>query len=153
MVGNFRTWLIWPAACVLVAWAGLCLAADGYKGWERGSAYNRLYDPDKTVTVKGHVARIAEVVPMAGMDPGLALILTTSKGEEIEVQLGPKPFAKSIAGAFSPGTQAKAKGVWAEIGGRKVFMAAKVRLEEFRDFKLRLTQDGYPAWDYKGLWK
>jgi hypothetical protein len=153
MGGISRTWLVWPAAFALLAWAGLCLAAEGYKGWERGGSYNRLYDPDKAVTIKGRVVRTAEVVPMAGMDPGLALIVKTAQGEEIEVQLGPKPFAKSIAGAFSPGAQAKAKGVWAEIGGRKVFMAAKVRLEEFRDFKLRLTKDGYPAWDYKGLWQ
>jgi len=41
----------------------------------------------------------------------------------------------------------KIKGVWAEINGKDVFMASKVKQDpDFEIIKVRLTKDGTPFW-------
>lgn len=38
------------------------------------------------------------------------------------------------------------KGCWAEINGKDVFMASKVKKGESFEFKVRMTKDGTPFW-------
>jgi hypothetical protein len=40
----------------------------------------------------------------------------------------------------------KIKGVWATIGEKDVFMAAKVKRSEYDEYKVRLTSSGMPFW-------
>ncbi len=41
----------------------------------------------------------------------------------------------------------KLKGVWAEINGKDVFMASKIKKDpNFEIIKVRLTKDGTPYW-------
>ena len=40
----------------------------------------------------------------------------------------------------------KVKGVWAEIDGKEVFMASKVKRGDYYEYKVRLTKDGTPFW-------
>jgi hypothetical protein len=40
----------------------------------------------------------------------------------------------------------KIKGAWAEIEGRDLFIAAKVKRGEFDEYKIRRTRDGFPFW-------
>ena len=40
----------------------------------------------------------------------------------------------------------KVKGVWAEVQGKDVFMASKVKKGDYFELKVRLTKDGTPFW-------
>ena len=118
-------------------------------GWEDGSAYNRLYRVDKYVKLKGVMVEIIDIVPMQGMAPGIGIIILLRDGERVTVHLAPKWFAKFLSYGFSKGDTVKVKGCWAEIGGKKVFLASKVRNGEYFEMKFRRTRDGKPYWTLK----
>ncbi len=115
------------------------------KGWGRQSPYNQLYKASELDKIKGYVEKIREVVPMRGMAPGIALIVRDREGEKITVHLGPKWFLGDAIG-IRRGDKVKVKGSWAEIDGRDIFMASKVKKGDFFELKVRLTKDGTPFW-------
>jgi len=140
-------WGIFVAACIALPREG----AGGEReeesvGWERDSEYNKLYHPEKLEKIKGVLVEIVEITPMEGMSPGMGLVMEMEERENVTVHLGPKWFTKLLVLGFNPGDPVKAKGVWAEIDGRKVFMASKVRRGEFFEVKFRTTRDGAPYW-------
>ncbi len=114
-------------------------------GWEKDGAYNRLYKASELDKLKGRILRITEVVPMKGMAPGVAIILKDRDGEKIMVHVGPKWFLGDSIG-LSRGDKVKVKGSWAEIDGKDVFMASKIKKGDFFELKVRLTKDGTPFW-------
>jgi hypothetical protein len=117
------------------------------EGWEEGSTYNQLYDPESYEKIKGYLVDIVEVVPLPGMDPGLAVIMEhRDTGELIEIQMGPKEFVRFLPYSFQKGDFIKAKGAFAEVGSRKFFMASKLRNYEIYEIKVRRTSDGRPYW-------
>ena len=118
-------------------------------GWENGSEYNRLYRVDKYVKLKGTMVEIIDIVPMQGMAPGAGMIILLQSGERVTVHFAPKWFAKFLNYGFNKGDRVKVKGCWAEIGGKKVFLAAKVRNGEYFEIKFRRTKDGKPYWTLK----
>ena len=119
---------------------------DGYKGWEIGSPYNKLYDPKEREKLKGRVLKFKTVTPMPGMDPGIALVLEESKDEKILVHLCPKAYAKAKETGIKKGDKVKVKGSWVEIDGEDILVASKVKRGEHFQFKVRLTSDGTPFW-------
>ena len=114
-------------------------------GWEKNGKYNRYYDLSDSDSFKGKVIRIKEVVPLPGMSPGVALEVRESKSEVVLVHLCPVWFANIRSIGIKKGDRVKVNGVWAEINGKEVFMASKVKKEGF-EFKVRLTKDGTPFW-------
>ena len=118
-------------------------------GWEKGSEYNRLYRVDKYVKLKGTLVKIIDVVPMKGMATGVGMIILLRDGERVTVQIAPKWFAKFLQYSFNAGDSVSLKGCWAEIGGKKVFLASKVRNGEYFEIKFRRTKDGTPYWTLK----
>jgi hypothetical protein len=118
-------------------------------GWENGSEYNRLYRVDKYVMLKGTMVEFIDLVPISGMATGAGIVMLLRDGEKVTVHFAPKWFAKFLAYGFSPGDSVKVKGCWAEIGGKKVFMASKVRNGEYFEIKFRRTKDGTPYWTLK----
>ena len=127
---------------------GVTHAADeqDITGWERDSAYNRLYRVDQYQKLKGTLVEIIEVVPMKGMAPGLGMVIRLKSGEKATIHFAPKWFAKFLTYGFKPGDPVKVKGCWAEIDGNKVFLASKVRNGEVFEMKFRRTRDGMPYW-------
>ena len=127
---------------------GATYAADqqDITGWEKDSAYNRLYRVDQFQKIKGTLVEIIDVVPMKGMAPGLGMIILLKSGEKATVHFAPKWFARFLTYGFKPGDRVKAKGCWAEIGGKKVFIGSKVRNGEYFEMKFRRTKDGTPYW-------
>ena len=122
-------------------------AGDGdLKGWEKDSQYNALYQVEQYQKIKGTLVDIIEVTPFPDMSPGLGMIFRLRDGEMVTVHLAPSWFAKFVIYAFKKGDPVKAKGCWAEIGGKKVFMASKVRNGEYFEIKFRRTKDGTPYW-------
>ena len=127
------------------------MAADKIEmgGWQEDSEYNQLYDAAEMDSFKALVVKVKEVVPMDGMSPGVALEVREGKkgdGDLVVVHLCPLWFAKPKDIGIKRGEQIKLKGVWAEIDGKDVFLASKVKKGEYFEFKVRLTKDGKPFW-------
>ncbi len=127
---------------------GMAFAGEKQKneGWELNSAYNKLYKNSERDRLKGRVLKTKEVVPLPGMAPGIAIIVKDSDGDHVEVHLAPKWFVEKYPTGLRKGDKVKVKGVWAEIDGKDIFMAAKVKKSEFVEYKVRRTKDGYPFW-------
>jgi hypothetical protein len=139
------------SAIVVGLFAGAAGAAGpaDMGGWDEDSAYNRMYDPIEMDKFKALVVKVTEVVPMPGMSPGVALEVREGKrggGDQILVHLCPTWFAEPGDIGIKRGDQVKLKGVWAEIDGKDVFMASKVKKGEYFEFKVRLTKNGKPFW-------
>jgi hypothetical protein len=122
----------------------LSLAKD-MGGWEEEGAYNQFYNAAELDRIKCTVMKITEVEPMKGMSPGVALIVDDGDGEEIMVHVGPKWFLGDSIG-IRKGDQLKIRGSWAEIDGKDVFMASKIKKGDFFSLKVRLTKNGKPFW-------
>ncbi|MBC7356913.1 MAG: hypothetical protein H5U10_00065 [Desulfacinum sp.] len=140
--------VLWVMGCLALAWTQGVWAqppAD-MGGWEKGGAYDRLYDPQERDKFKGTVEAVREVVPLPGMSPGVALVVRDRDGEEILVHLGPRWFIDPATMGIRVGDKVKVTGAWAEMGDEDVFIAAKVKKGEHFEFKVRLTKDGTPFW-------
>jgi hypothetical protein len=116
------------------------------KGWGIDDPYNKLYDVREFEKVRAYVIRIKEVVPMPGMSP--ATVLDVREGAyEWEVHLCPTWYRKPSEIRLKKNDRIKLKGVWAEINGKDVFMASKIKKDPNTDIiKVRLTKDGTPFW-------
>ena len=135
--------------------AVMCVSIPGFShgeenrdmgGWEKDSPYNKHYDAAEMDSFKGVVVKIEEVVPLPGMSPGVALLIRESGDEISMVHLCPVWFAKPNSIGIKRRDEVKVKGVWAEINGKDVFMASKVKKGDYFEFKVRLTKDGTPFW-------
>lgn len=130
--------------------SGLKLGYAGEKrdmgGWEKDSPYNKLYNAAEMDSFKGTVTKIKEIVPLPGMSPGVGIVVRESKTESILVHLCPSWFADRKDIGIKKGDRVKVKGVWAEIEGKDIFMASKIKRGKLFSFKVRLTKDGTPFW-------
>jgi len=115
------------------------------KGWGINDPYNKLYNPKELEKLKVKVIKAIEVAPMPGMSPATALEVREGSST-ILVHLCPVWFAKPADIGVKPGDSITVRGCWAEIGGKDVFMASKIKKGESQEFKLRLSKDGTPFW-------
>ncbi|MGD2100240.1 MAG: hypothetical protein PVG35_21915 [Desulfobacterales bacterium] len=116
------------------------------KGWEVGSEYNKHYDVREYEKIRAWFLRAKEVVPMPGMSPATAVEVQEG-AEVIEVHLCPTWYRKPSDIKLRKNERIKVKGVWAEINGKDVFMASKIKKDPNMDIiKVRLTKDGTPFW-------
>ena len=148
----FKRYLIKQICWGILISSALCLNTgiivakdDNMIGWQKNSAYNRHYNATEIDDFKGTVIAIKEVVPMPGMSPGIVLMVRERDGESIEVHLCPSGYINRRDIRFKRKDKVKVKGVWAEIDGRDVFMASKVKKGGYT-LKIRLTNDGTPFW-------
>ena len=116
------------------------------KGWGINDPYNKLYDVREFEKVRAYVIRVKEVVPMPGMSPATAL--DVREGAYVwEVHLCPTWYRKPSEIRLKKNERIKLKGVWAEINGKDVFMASKIKKDPNTEIiKVRLTKDGTPFW-------
>jgi hypothetical protein len=116
------------------------------KGWGIDDPYNKLYDVREFEKVRAWVVRVKEVVPMPGMSPATAL--DVREGSDVwEVHLCPTWYRKPSEIRLKKNARIKLKGVWAEINGKEVFMASKIKKDpDIEIIKVRLTKDGTPFW-------
>ncbi len=146
--------MLWPGRWVLPILVMLAMGAgfgfaEGPKdmgGWELGSTYNQYYNPSEMDRLKGSVKKITTVVPIKGMAPGVALLLAESEGDTTLVHICPEWYLGSKQIGLKKGDELKIRGAWAEIGGKFVFMASKIKKGDFFELKVRLTKDGKPFW-------
>ena len=121
------------------------VAAQDMGGWEEDGVYNQLYMASELDKLKGDVQKVTTVVPMKGMSPGVIMILKDGDGDKITVHVGPKWFLGDSIG-IKRGEKIKVKGSWAEIDGKDVFMASKIKKGDYFELKVRLTKNGKPFW-------
>jgi len=123
-------------------------AADpGIAGWEKGGAYDALFDVSESDSFKGKVLEILEIVPMPGMAPGIGLIIEDKKDKRKEtVHLGPKSAVDLSGIGLKEGDMVKVVGAWAEMDGKDVILAIKIKKAEDVELKVRRTRDGFPFW-------
>ena len=116
------------------------------KGWGIDDPYNKLYDVREFEKIRAWVVRVKEVIPMPGMSPATALDIR--EGAYVhEVHLCPTWYRKPSEIRLKKNERIKVKGVWAEINGKDIFMASKVKKDPNTEIiKVRLTKDGTPFW-------
>jgi hypothetical protein len=119
---------------------------EGIEGWEKDSTYNKLYDPAEREEVKGFVMDFKAVTPLLGMAPGIAMLVRDSEDAVVTVHLGPRSFIHLNNIKIRKGDKVTVEGVWAETDDKDVFIAAKVKVENFYVLKVRRTRDGTPYW-------
>jgi len=115
-------------------------------GWGKDGEYNRYYQASEFDEFKGKVDEIIEIKPLPGMAPGVGLNVKDQDGDMVTVHVGPKSFVKVDSIGLKKGDRVKVKGAWAQIGGKEVFMASKVKKSENVELKVRRTKDGMPFW-------
>ena len=116
------------------------------QGWGIDDPYNKLYDVREFEKVRAYVIRVKEVVPMPGMSPATALDVREG-AYEWEVHLCPTWYRNPSEIRLKKNERIKLKGVWAEINGKDIFMASKVKKDPDTEIiKVRLTKDGTPFW-------
>lgn len=116
------------------------------QGWGIDDPYNKLYDVREYEKIRAWVIRVKEVVPMPGMSPATALDVREG-AYEFEVHICPTWYRKPSEILLKKDARIKLKGVWAEINGKDVFMASKIKKDPDTDIiKVRLTKDGTPFW-------
>ena len=134
------------ACCIIMIASGVVMAAErDMGGWQEDGAYNKLYQASELDKLKGYVQKVIEVIPMKGMAPGVGLIMKDGDGDKVVVHIGPKWFLGDSIG-IKRGEKIKVKGSWAEIDGKDVFMASKIKKGDFFELKVRLTKNGKPFW-------
>ena len=88
-----------------------------------------------------------KIIPLKGMATEVApLVRDENSDETVTSHLGPSPFVNPNRISLRKGDKVKVKGVWAEIDGKEVFMASKVKKGDYYEYKVRLTKDGTPFW-------
>ena len=132
---------------IIIMAANISRAADekDMQGWGVDDPYNNHYDVREFEKFRGWVVKLTEVVPMPGMSPATAVIVRDGS-ELVEVHLCPTWFAKPNEVGVKKGDRVKLKGAWAEVDGKDIFMASKIKKGEYFEFKVRLTKDGTPFW-------
>ena len=138
-------------AAVILSLSGwhIALAGDTKDkgGWGTNSPYNKMYNAAELDAFKATIVKIKELRPMPGMSDGVAIYVKEAKDDEpIEVHVCPSWFMKPGAIGLKRGDRVKVRGVWAEIGGKDVFMASKIKKGDYFVLKVRLTKDGKPFW-------
>jgi hypothetical protein len=116
------------------------------QGWGIDDPYNKLYDVREFERIRGTVVDVKEVVPMPGMSPGTALVVREGD-DEFEVHLCPTWYRQPGEIRLKKNERIKLRGVWAEINGKDIFIASKIKKDPDIDvIKVRLTKDGTPFW-------
>jgi hypothetical protein len=76
----------------------------------------------------------------------VAIIIRESKSETTMVHICPAWYIDAKSTGLKKGDPVKIRGVWAEVDGKYVFMASKIKKGDYFELKVRLTKDGTPFW-------
>ena len=116
------------------------------QGWGIDDPYNKLYDVREYESIRAWVVGVKEVVPMPGMSPATALDVREGS-YTYEVHLCPTWYRKPSEIRLKKNDRIKMKGAWAEIKGKDIFIASKIKKDpDIEIIKVRLSKDGTPFW-------
>jgi hypothetical protein len=121
-----------------------CAAAEyDMQGWGINDVYNKYYNVTKNEKIRAWVVGFKTEPPLPGMSPGTIMVVRRG-GRLIDVHICPTWFIKPDDVGVKKGDRVKIKGCRAEIAGKEVFMASKLKKENYFEFKVRLTGSGKP---------
>ena len=127
--------------------AGTALAADG---WERDSAFGKLYNPNQIVTVTGTIVSIDhDARPLPGMEPGVSSVLKAADGKSYNVWLGPQWFTEFYHSKWNlqEGDKVTVTGSQVTVDGKPALMLIT---GEKGNLKLTVRgKTGIPIWDLR----
>ena len=140
-----NTVLVLSLTVAVGVWSAYAGEQRDMKGWGEGDPYNKYYDVREFEKFRAWVLGFKEESPMEGMSPATILVVRDGS-EHIDVHLCPTWFATPKEVGVKKGDRVKIRGAWAEIDGKDIFMASKVKKGEMFEFKVRLTKNGKPFW-------
>lgn len=124
----------------------ICAAGNNaMQGWGINDPYNKHYNVAKLEKFRAWVVGFKTESPMQGMSPATIMIVKAKK-RLIDVHICPTWFVQPDDVGIKKGDRVIIKGSRAEIAGKQVFMASKVKKENYFEFKVRLTSNGKPFW-------
>ncbi|MCC7429972.1 DNA-binding protein [bacterium] len=115
----------------------------GSGGWGCKSNYQRNYNPQKVVTVKGKVLKVEEITPASGMAYGIHLLFKT-EAETLSVHLGPVWFVERQDFEVNKNDELEIKGSKITLDNSKVLIASEVKKGE--DELILRDENGFPLW-------
>src|SRR5262245_2438164 len=98
-------------------------------GWGVDTPYGRLYDPAKEQAISGQVLSLETSAPMAGMAPGMQMLVQTDDGKSTRVQVGPVWYLERQDLEVKENTYVQVTGARAEIEGQPMLMAREVQFD------------------------
>jgi hypothetical protein len=137
--------LILGICCIFKTSAIAGTAEKDMGGWGPDDEYNSFYNADDIEDMKVKVLSLMEVIPLPGMSPGTSLLVKDESDDEVEVHVCPAWYKKLNRIGIRKGETIKLRGVYTEINGKYVIMAAKIKGKS-KTLKVRLTSDGTPFW-------
>ncbi|MBI5168024.1 MAG: hypothetical protein HZA61_00910 [Candidatus Eisenbacteria bacterium] len=141
---SFRVAL--AALAVALTWAVATAAPTlpGLAGWERGSAYDRLYDVHYEVVAPSTVLKVETFTPREGMAPGVRAFVVTGP-ESLWVHLGPVLFLEAQDMKVAVGDRIVVTGAHVTVDGERLLIASHV---EKAGITMHLRDDmGRPVWN------
>jgi hypothetical protein len=119
----------------------------GLAGWEKGGAYDTLFDVSVSDSFKGKVLEILENHPMpAWLRASGSSSRTRRTNARRPCTWDPRPLSIWAGIGLKEGDMVKIVGAWAEIDGKDLIMAIRSRRTEDVELKVRRTRDGFPYW-------
>jgi sporulation protein YlmC with PRC-barrel domain len=117
--------------------------------WLEGSVYNRSFDRENLVTIKGKILSIGSYLPTPAATPGLRLRVAGEEGNTFTVFAGPAVYWDRIDVIFRPGDVLALTASKATIGADKVLLASEI----IRGDKTWMLYDakGLPVWKANDL--
>lgn len=117
-------------------------------GWERGGAYDKLFQIDKVQTITGKVVSVDRACkPLPDMEEGVCALVQTADGEQVLCQVGPHWFTEYFHRRWNvqTGDQVTVRGSLVDVGGKPAMM---VVWGSKGDLKMAVRdQNGHPIWD------
>jgi hypothetical protein len=112
-------------------------------GWERGSAYDKIYDSALEVIAPSTVLKVESFTPREGMAPGMRAFVVTGS-ESLWVHLGPVLFLEAQNVKIAAGDRIVVTGALVPWKGEHVIVASHVE----KDGQMMHLRDdtGRPEW-------
>jgi hypothetical protein len=125
----------------LLSAAGVAYAVARRLNHRRG--YERPFDPQKIVELKGEVIEVSNSQENKDEKHGVSLILATKK-ERIPIHLGPLWYITRQRYHFKKGDKVEVKGSKVTFKDAEIIVASEIRKDKMQ-MKLR-DENGVPTW-------
>lgn len=125
-------------------------SAPRLDGWQRGSEYNRLFNPRTVETVTGTITTLhRDLHPLPGMAEGFGATLETTDGRQLQLQIGPTWFTQNFRDDWkvAVGDQVEVRGSLVRLHGTEALMVTWGRKGE-HVMTVR-NAEGVPVWDVR----
>lgn len=134
-------------ALILLGTTVILAAAQAVNGgFYADSPYNRLYDADSMITVKGTVAGVEVAPPMKGMGDGVILLVRADKSQNTyTIEVGPAWYVTNQPTRVKLHDDVRVTGSKVSVDGHVVILAE--RIVKGKQVLVLRRATGRPYWD------